>query len=255
MESGNKRLSEGLIIAGIPLIGYVVAFAYELGYARYYAIPPEFISLTMTQVLIATTALLGLIIFFAQVLILVPSSQSPVSKAFWRTSPYLIMFVAALFIFGAAHWREWIFLLGVLIFFCFMELVFPMLVHREEPTYARRLAASEQADQTVAQSLAIKPVVDAVSKQAVLLFLCVAVVVYIAFLSGRGTAITQETYYVDSSKSNVVVLRFYGDTVVLHEYDSATKKLKGDLIVTKISEKQPLRLQEKKIGHLEKDTP
>ena len=60
-ENREKLLSDGLLIAGVPLLGYAIAFAYECGYARYYGIPLQLISLTLTQILVAIAGVISII--------------------------------------------------------------------------------------------------------------------------------------------------------------------------------------------------
>jgi len=51
----NQRfgLTEGLVIAVVPATGYWFAFLYELGYCKYFEIPPAFIEIGLLNVLVA----------------------------------------------------------------------------------------------------------------------------------------------------------------------------------------------------------
>jgi hypothetical protein len=42
-------LTEGVILAGAPVFGYLLVFAYEAGFCSIFGIPPEFISLKGTS--------------------------------------------------------------------------------------------------------------------------------------------------------------------------------------------------------------
>ena len=60
-EEGELRksgLSEGLVIAGVPLAAYVVTYAYQAGYAGFFGLPRELMPLSLRQVLIVATVLL-----------------------------------------------------------------------------------------------------------------------------------------------------------------------------------------------------
>lgn len=66
-EIGEKLVSDGLLTAGMPLLGYSLAFAYEAGYAGYYGIPLQLISVSLTQVLIAITATIFPLVFLLSI--------------------------------------------------------------------------------------------------------------------------------------------------------------------------------------------
>lgn len=51
-------LPEGIIIAGLTLAGYLIAFVRELAFANYFGIPPELISLSWSQLFIGAGSLL-----------------------------------------------------------------------------------------------------------------------------------------------------------------------------------------------------
>lgn len=58
----DKRISEGLLIAGITLLGYITAFCNDASFAGYYGIPFYLVSVTLIQVLIALLSILVLFV-------------------------------------------------------------------------------------------------------------------------------------------------------------------------------------------------
>ena len=108
-ENREKLLSDGLLIASMPLLGYSIAFAYESGYAGYYGIPLQLISLTLTQILVAIAALISIIYvllaaaYIGYFHLYSEKEPSPVVTSLWRLSPVFLLCLAMLIIFGA-HW-------------------------------------------------------------------------------------------------------------------------------------------------------
>ena len=63
MDEQKNLISEAIIIAGVTLLGYLVGFVYEYGYAYYYGIPVQFITLSITHLLAAGAALVFVALF------------------------------------------------------------------------------------------------------------------------------------------------------------------------------------------------
>jgi hypothetical protein len=257
VENRQTLLSEGLLIAGVPLAGYSIALAHEYGYAGYYGIPWQFISLTLTHVLAAIAGLVALLcVLFsfyniAYSVFWQGNDPHPAIVSLSRLAPLLLLFLGSLLIFGA-RWQEWAVTLGVVVFLGFFEFIFPLVTQRDKTTYREKLLAQEAHERSITMPLDVAA--KAYGNQPIRLLAYIGLAVLMAFFAGRGEAINEKNYYVDSSNPNVVILRFYGDTVVAQEYDPRGNKLTGNLLVTKISDKQPLHFKMKELGHLERPT-
>src|SRR5688572_13479536 len=65
----SKLADSTILVALVPLLGYVLAFAYESGYAVSFNIPPSFIVLNVVSILqaslwaVAVVFLLGFVLF------------------------------------------------------------------------------------------------------------------------------------------------------------------------------------------------
>jgi len=258
VESRQTLLSEGLLIAGVSLAGYSIAFAYEAGYAGYYGIPWQFISLTLTNVLASIAGLLVVLSLLfnlynmAYILFCQGDTPHPAIVELARLGPLSLLLLGALFIFGV-QWQAWsITLTPVALVFVF-KFILPLLTRRDKATYRAKLLAQKILAQSV--SVPLDVVTKAYGNQPIQLFVSIGCLVALAFLVGRAKAINEKNYYVDSSTPNVVILRFYGDTLVAHQYDPRENKLTGDLLVKKVSDKQQLQFKMKMLGHLEGPTP
>lgn len=248
MDEKRKLIPEGLFIAGIPFIGYLAAFTYEYGYALHYGIPVELISISLDRVLYFLGALVGLlfIIFYAVHLVyIVCQHNRGLLFALFLLAPVLVLGIALTCIYD---YKIWAWYWGVLLFFASIWFVPPLLTHKDKGSYEERYRASVAGEPDTLYNLAVRVVGLGVTE----LLMWVAVFLFIAYHLGQGRALYQQDYWVDSSEPNTVVLRFYGDTVISHEYDAKTLKLAGDFLVTKLSSKQKLRFQEKSLGHLKR---
>ena len=56
------RLSDGLMIAGIPLLVYFLKFIYDYGYGNYFGVPPELVSFSIPSVFVAITTMVAVMI-------------------------------------------------------------------------------------------------------------------------------------------------------------------------------------------------
>lgn len=265
-DNREKLLSDGLLIAGMPLLGYAIAFAYETGYGFYNGIPLELLSLSLTQVLVAIAVLSFILIILANiswiwaVSLYGKKERSPVVAVLWRQGPLFLFWLPILLVFSL---REWGVLLAIVIFSTVSDFIWPLFTQKDKATYTEKLRASEEEPDIgilIPQVMAIKAYGNDVTGLLRLfrLLKCgffVLFLVWLAYCAGRGEALWQTSYFTDSVTKNVVLLRFYGDTVVAHEYDPNTHKLTGDFIITKISSKQQLRFEKKPLGHLEKPSP
>jgi hypothetical protein len=58
-------ITEGIIIASTPILGYLLTFIYEKGFAEAFNIPISFISPNLTTVFVVTSALVVVFLFLS----------------------------------------------------------------------------------------------------------------------------------------------------------------------------------------------
>lgn len=51
MTETRVGITEALLIAAVPVVGYWIAYLYELGYCRWFGMPPYFIEIGILNVL------------------------------------------------------------------------------------------------------------------------------------------------------------------------------------------------------------
>jgi hypothetical protein len=252
MSTSDKFISEGLIIAGVPLLGYSLAFAYEYGYAKYYGIPWQLISISLNQILSAVAALLFIFmnVFLLVNLIYMIFSQR---KGIRLTVNYFLIFlaplIALLYIYGR-NWQEWIVGFGAMMFLLILWFVLPLLDRRKDKTSDEKFVESILAEPESLVDSAARIIGVAPLRIAALIYM----VIWIAYSAGRGEALDKKEYWVDSLRPDTLVLRIYGEVVVAHGYDPKKLQLTGDLIVSKISPHHSINFREQKLGHIKKES-
>src|SRR5262249_35985967 len=58
--TGSRLLTEGVLLALASLAGYAIAFAHEAGYATYFGVPLDLVSIDITRILVVLAVLVGL---------------------------------------------------------------------------------------------------------------------------------------------------------------------------------------------------
>jgi hypothetical protein len=245
-------VSEGLIIAAIPIVAYMITFSYETGFAGFFGIPREFIALNFTSVFIVAGALLG-VLFFLFLLTEIISMVFPPSKdIIYRTSlPFfpLSLMCAALFILYGSYWREWIGSVVVTMLFALFWYGFPLLTQRDKKGYRKKLEADEEAERQVKTPFdhAIRLIGG---RKALIIILFLILLLDVSHHAGHAAALKQEEFLVANTSPEMVVLRIYGDHLICAPFDRATKEVQRSFIVLKVADNPQLMLRLEKVGPL-----
>jgi len=246
-------ITDALIIAAVPLVGYAIVFSYESGLAAYYHIPLQLITLSITHVLVTTAALVGVIGFLFSLAslgystFLGGSSRGPIGQILIEISPLLLLLIGAFYLLG----RQVNLVLPVLIVIAvFISLPFflPLLTQRKIHGYRAKLEAQEHIDSSVESLTSL--VIHRVRPLRVMIVVCFFLVLILANVAGEAEAAKRTVFLVDSARHDRVVLRIWGDTVVSRSYDVQNHRLGKELVVQKLSAANPLMLSEETLGKL-----
>jgi hypothetical protein len=247
---GSRRdaLSVGALLAVAPGVGFILSWAHEYAYTDQFGVPSNLIAPQLSDVLI--TVLLLVVVAFAvfSALELYLGVRSAGARRIGSIERGLAgMLVMALLvvavevqpvslatrIFAPVAWV----LFGLAIF------VFTPIGRKgtyRERLDAGRLALGERDS-----------LVDRIGIRAHWLFAAsVAIIVLVtSLLSGGLEAAWQTNYLVTTSGPPELVVRIYGDTVILAEYDAATHQIPRRYHVQKLGN-QPLDFEQRHLGHL-----
>lgn len=241
-------LSVGALLAAAPGVGFVLSWVHEFAYVYWFGVPPSLVAPQLSDVLVATALLLGvtLIVF---TLVEIYSSLRPPGKEFGvietRLAVLLVVTLAVIageFVFEALIWRIAFFGLWAWAGFTFFV---PMT--RSNGTYRERLVAKTRA------SSSRRSLVSAFRERLGVSYMLIAVAGMSAFwlstMSGALEATWQTTYIVTTSGPSELVVKIYGDTVILADYDIATHQIRRRYHIQKLGN-QPLNMEERNLGHL-----
>jgi len=128
MENGTKArhfwVQQGIIVAASPVIGYGLAFLYEIGFCGIFKIPREFIRLDLTSVFVAAGSLVGIILILYYTvdlfLILAPPRQSPLFRALARLL-IITLFPITLLVLWWGLWSKLVWVAGIFCSMCFLS--------------------------------------------------------------------------------------------------------------------------------------
>jgi len=254
IESGGKGrnlwVSQGIVVAAVPLIGYAMAFLYEVGFCGEFGIPLEFISVNLTTVFIAVGTLLlvvAIIFYVISLLMMIPEPKHPVIR--WQLSLFyvvLVMNLAVAIIFWGL-WYELIMVAFLFAFFVFWIFVSPWITQKEG-AYIKRVEAQRKVDSQA------KTIIDYVIRyigwgNSFVIFL-VLFFVALSYIAGISHAKKQTEFLIPSTYPNSVVLRVYGDNMICAPFNAENKEVQRDFFIIKMGDDSRLILKPEGIGPL-----
>jgi hypothetical protein len=241
------RPSDALLIAGIPALLYLLTLTYQYAAATAFEIPTQTLSVTWTE-----TFDIGIVLFLViGVLFTLAFMIISLAYTFWprekrnpsyfsaaKAVPYLLTLSLCIY-FILANWNRMRLLgtFGLFVLGWFSGWASAWFFERES-----RIHRQLNENQAKHFSYGITALV------------WVASALVTSFVIGTTTQKYEKRYYVSQTAPNTVVLAIWGDTVVETTFDPTTKTTKNDFIITKISDRSPLKVRWEDIGPLHVDT-
>lgn len=248
-------LTEGLLIAAAPVAAYLLALSYISGYAGYFQIPMELLSLNAITLFVVGGKILSLTLFAYLLVIFVfqfiPADNPIVPRLLVILPWFVLMYVEATFF--KFVWREWYMNLIVFLVLAIELLILP-LVHRDKPSYAEKLREDTRRF-NARKSLAVRIFQN--KRAALVSILCIYVwfSLTLANKGGRFEAMGKTEFLVPSSAPGSVVLCTYGDYLIIVPFDKQTKEIDRKFSLLKKGDDPKLLLQLQIVGPLHlKDT-
>lgn len=253
----SSRITDGILLAVISFVGYLLTYMYERGFASAFGISSELVEVSLTRALYLV-ALLGLGVFIVLVILkdfindLERKSTSPLRKSINLLigASMLALGVDAFLLLGRG--LNWLLAsIGVIVVVVYLLPLFKRS-NRRKP-YAERFAAfyaspRSKESQTITSDTLVQRIDN--SNVYVIIMLVIFFVSFVTLI-GRIRAQQQQVFEVLIDESNTVVLRIYGDKLVTAEFDPCTKEIRHGISVRKISDSTPIRLQKMQVGPLD----
>ncbi len=244
----RSLLTEGILIAGFPIVAYLHAFLYELSYAKYFGMPVEFISLDLTSIFIVGVTVLGWVMIFVLSLVLLLAFVK-ISPTF-RKSPRITLF-------GLLFGMVSVGLIALLFFKSLWDVTAPLaimmvliitliMVSLPKLDNTTNIQSREKLFNRVARSLQ-EVVTERRIAQILIIFTLALLITY-----GRGhaRAVNQSDFLVPSAYPEMVVLRIYGDKMICAKYSKDTKLVQRSFAIIEQSQTPYMELKYEKIGPL-----
>jgi hypothetical protein len=230
MMTDNKPrdlLTDALVLAVVPALGYTLTVFHELGYMTYFNLPVSLIRIDTPMALIKSTYVLVpflVILFFLNCFTEQIESLINNAKSNWFFPGSLVFIVALVpYITGAKYIKDGENVVLITALFIFLSQFIPLLFYPSKIPFATRIEKATAEDdkikywsRTLLQRLA-RPVLTLIS---LILF-----AVYFSFNLGVREARHEKWFLVPESASDTVVLRIYGDNCITSKFDRANQEM------------------------------
>jgi hypothetical protein len=246
-----------LVIAATPVAAYVLALAYISGYAGYFKIPVEFLSLNVGalfviagNILVAVLVVVFLLFFICQ--FLRADSPIPILVKILMLFPGVGVVYAEAVMFRFP-WPEWRWKLFLLIALGVEFFVFP-LIHKDKPSYAEKLQEDSRRF-NAGRSLAVRMF----QNEWVFRIWMFGFLFWFAFTvssdAGHFEAMWKKEFLIPASAPANVVVSTYGDYLVVAPFDKQTKEIERSFFLVKKGDDPKFVLEWQSVGPLHMKAP
>jgi len=248
---GEKRnwLTESVLLAAIPVMAYLLAFGFEYGYYLAYGFPQELISIDLNRVFAAGVVFLGgvlLVLIVTTVVLALLPSEHPLTPALAQAVTLTVAYLIFLFYYDRFDIFAWI--LGLLLlWYLVYKFVIPLLAQRGVSGYVRKYSTHEQIRQTRGTLFRIMLRTFGPTPGIILVYFFIAVILSVTF--GWRLAAERAYYFVVPGSPERVVLRIYGDSIVLARLDRPMRQILREYTVLRRTAGS-ITLREERIGPL-----
>lgn len=244
---------EGVLLAVIPFAGYLIAFSFEAGYSNYYDIPIRFIDFNFITIVIATAvAILYLYLFYLYIhfALLIKKEKHVIWHVMSRIMLYLLPPVFwIVFIEGSTvAWRVfWVIAALITLYY----LVPPLLSRQEKGGYwlgVKQMLNSKATHEEPRPISGKNNLFESIHS----VMMPVALSIIICFAIGRSYAETEKQFWVLENSPDTIMLRKYGDYMVLKKYNVKTHEIEDGVQVRRLADSGGLSIKLVDIGALKK---
>lgn len=245
----SKYLTEGIIIASVPVVAYGLKFVYEFGYSRYFDIPPELVSFSLQSIfptLPIVLFVIGYVIYQIGTVFHYHNIDMKYLQIVYRNVAILVILTGLAYQFAPNTLYSLIFLVPAL-YLILRHFIMPLLWHRDIKGYMNKTnkhfeTLIKQSDTLVDQLFNF-----GIYQRSAILIMLAGVFVMTAFY-GYQIAKNQRQFWVDSTNGNDVVVRFIDERAVFIRVDD-NNKLTGEFWVRDLTEHN-LTLRKMEVGRI-----
>jgi hypothetical protein len=236
--------SEGLVVAAVPAVAYLVAYVYEVGFAMRFGIPLDFIRVSLTRVLAIASALLG----YGVAMLAMSEYMAALYR--WMEDRWSIIFLVAGFVtvFLMSYvvmdkrLSEALVSLMIVIIIYLSVLMFTSLPQNPQSGLLKKV---------IAPSIIKLPNGSRIPRLK--LYILVALLILFpsaSWLEGLDRAQGLTSFLVTPRSPEMVVLRTYGDEMICAPFDRDTREVYQSFVVLKVGDDPNLMLHYEEVGPL-----
>ncbi|HLQ64429.1 MAG TPA: hypothetical protein VK201_06950 [bacterium] len=242
-------LTEGIVLAAIPVMAYVLAFGFEYGYYIAYRFPQELISVDLNRVFVAGVIFLAGVLFvviLATLALALLPSDHPLARAVAQALTFVLLYL----VFLTYEGRFDVFgkILGLaLVAYLLYKFAVPVVTQRDVVGYVHKYQHQEEAKQL--HPTLLRAMLHAIGPlpATILAYFCIAVILSVTL--GWYLATEQVYYFVVAGPPEQVVLRIYGDSLILAQLDRPSRQILRQYTVLRRTT-ATVTLREERIGPL-----
>lgn len=245
-------MTEGILLAFVPAMMYLITYYFERGYARYFGLALDLVQVTFSSVLntfvfISSLAIFTLLILNLTILLL-PRRDDPVYETIRLNVIFFVVgFSYIIYAFGLSNWREW--LPYTLLFLLPLIFILGVPLLNKGSSYSEKFDAAMTKDENV-KSL-FDYVISSYGPNALLPIIGFLLLPSIAGIAGRSSALTQETFIIVNTVPESVVIRNYDGNLIVAPFERQASQVESIFLVIEINEHPELLLKPEDVGPLE----
>lgn len=259
-------LSTALFV--VPAYIYLCSYTYEKGICAYYNIPEEFIRPDLTTNLYYSISLFFILLgiyYYPQILVYnifrAPIQKNPAVRAFFNANTVLIVlfFVyCKIAPYDIDSQKTFLFylcclpLVNLQAYLAYRHFKKEMLIN-DYDTVAREWIKETSTPHPFFDTpdlLNLRSMFTGITKKQRNILLILIGIVGFSYFIGQGDAYKKSIYELATAKKNYVVLRKYGDDLILKNFNPINRKIGDSILVVKTGESEPYLIYSKEIGRL-----
>jgi hypothetical protein len=241
-QEKTRLIDPKIILAVSPFVGYAVTYLYEIGFAKWFHIPHEFISLELTKIILATLVVFLVSLLYLARLIYAGKVGTKKLGAIENLSAFVTSLAILFIIIMLANrkvYKLFIFLkksrpLFSLLFILAligMTLLFKAIIERK--------------------NLLNKNINSEFKRKVTVVVLTILGLIFISLISGYFKAVLKEHYLVLETSPEIIVVNKYENSLVCSIWDSRKEKtISGRYFILEFSSLSRVRAYLKEVGPL-----